>query len=113
MARLGWAAGRPSVTVESSMVEQFDSWVQSVGYAGLLVLGLAALIEYVFPPFPGDSILVLGGIYAVRGEKPWLLVLAAVTLGSVLGSAIDYGFGRLIARRVEQQPQGKLFFGLS
>ncbi len=63
---------------------------------------MAALIEYVFPPFPGDSVVLMGGIYAARGQRPWPLVLLAVTVGSVLGAAIDYWIGMRIARRLEQ-----------
>src|SRR4051812_33831071 len=83
------------------MVETLDRWVQGVGPLGYAVLFLAALVEYIFPPFPGDTITLLGGIYAVRGEKSWPLVFAVVTLGSVLGCAIDYGAGARLARRIQ------------
>jgi membrane protein DedA with SNARE-associated domain len=95
------------------MVEQFDSWILALGQLGFLVLGLAALLEYVSPPFPGDTILLLGGVYAVRGQNSPVLVFLAVTVGSVLGSAINYGVGRLVADRIDRQPEGRLFLGLS
>ncbi len=95
------------------MVEQFDSWVQQLGSAGYLLLGLAALLEYVVPPFPGDTVMLLGGAYAVRGEKSVVLVFIAVTLGSVIGLAVMYGVGRLVGSRVDRFPEGKLLFGIT
>ena len=95
------------------MVEQFDSWARSLGPFGPLAFALAAFIEYLFPPFPGDTLTLLAGVYAMRGEASWALVFGAVTLGSVAGAAVDYALGRLIATRVEHQPDGKLFFWIS
>ncbi len=84
------------------MVAWLDSFLQAVGPAAYVILFLAALVEYVVPPFPGDTITLLGGVYAVRGEKSWVLVFAVVTLGSVVGSAIDYFVGMRVARRVRE-----------
>jgi len=95
------------------MVEQFDSWARALGPFGPLAFAVAAFIEYVFPPFPGDTLTLLAGVYALRGEASWALVFLAVTAGSVTGAAVDYAFGRLIATRVERQPEGKLFFWIS
>lgn len=95
------------------MVEHFDRWVQQLGSVGYLLLGLAALLEYVVPPFPGDTVMLLGGAYAVRGEKSVVGVFLAVTLGSVIGLAIMYGAGRLVGARVDKFPEGKLFFGVT
>jgi len=64
----------------------------------LLVLFLAAGIEYLFPPFPGDSITLLGGVLvAARAWNP-ILVLATTTAGSVLGAMADYAIGAWIQR---------------
>jgi len=95
------------------MVEQFDLWVQQLGSAGYLLLGLAALLEYLVPPFPGDTVMLLGGAYAVRGEKNLALVFGCVTFGSVVGLAIMYGVGRRVGARVDRFPEGKLFFGVT
>ncbi len=95
------------------MVEQFDRWVQQLGSAGYVLLGLAALLEYVVPPFPGDTVMLLGGAYAARGERSVVGVFLAVTLGSVVGLALMYGVGRLVGARVDRFPEGRLFFGLT
>jgi membrane protein DedA with SNARE-associated domain len=94
------------------MVESIDHFIRTLGMAGLLVLGLAAMVEYVVPPFPGDTITLLGGVYAVRGDHPWPLVFLVVTAGSVAGAAINYWFGHWLARRFEKNPH-KSWFGLT
>ena len=52
------------------MVEWLDSFITHLGLLGLVVFFVAAALEYVVPPFPGDTITLLGGVYAVRGEHP-------------------------------------------
>lgn len=94
------------------MIAWFDHLIASLGLLGLLVLGVAATIEYVMPPFPGDTITLLGGVYAVRGQHPWPLVFLVVVAGSVLGAFINYQVGRWLGRRFEEQP-GKPFFGIT
>ncbi|WP_224244489.1 DedA family protein [Hyalangium gracile] len=94
------------------MVESIDHFIMTMGMAGLLVLGLAAMLEYVVPPFPGDTITLLGGVYAVRGDHPWPLVFLIVTLGSLAGAAINYWFGMWLARRFEAHPQAS-FLGFT
>jgi membrane protein DedA with SNARE-associated domain len=79
-------------------IQTFDAWVAAVGPWGYPALGGAALIEYVAPPFPGDTIVLLGGAYAARGERSPALVLLAVTLGSMLGTTIMWSVGRMMNR---------------
>ncbi|RYZ39218.1 MAG: DedA family protein [Myxococcaceae bacterium] len=93
-------------------IEHVDKLIGALGPFGFLVLGVAAMLEYVVPPFPGDTIVLMGGIYAVRGEKPWWLVLVVVTAGSVLGAFINYAVGQWLAKRFEANP-GRSFFGLT
>jgi membrane protein DedA with SNARE-associated domain len=95
------------------MVELLDTWISHVGPVAYLVLLVAAALEYVVPPFPGDTVVLMGGIYAVRGDKPWWLVFAAVTIGSVIGAAINFQIGRWIDARVERRLGQKTVFGIS
>ena len=64
-------------------------------------LALAALIEYVFPPFPGDTITLVGAAVAVQGQWPVWQLFAALMAGALAGSAIDYAAGVWLARRLE------------
>jgi membrane protein DedA with SNARE-associated domain len=91
------------------MVEFIDHFIRTLGMAGLLILGLAAMLEYLVPPFPGDTITLMGGVYAVRGDHPWPLVFLVVTAGSVAGAALNYWFGTWLARRFEAHPHASLF----
>ncbi|HYV47217.1 MAG TPA: DedA family protein [Myxococcaceae bacterium] len=95
------------------MLEAFDSAIRQVGPAAFFVLGLAAFLEYLLPPFPGDSVVLLGGIYAVRGQQPYWLVFAAVIAGSLLGAAANFRMGQWVGARVERNPERKTILGIS
>ncbi len=73
------------------------------GPAAPALLFLAALVEYVFPPFPGDLVVVLGSWYAVQGAISWPAAFAAVTLGALLGAWVDYRIGVALAPRLDRR----------
>jgi membrane protein DedA with SNARE-associated domain len=72
-------------------------------WAPFLLFG-AAFIEYLFPPFPGDLLVVLGAWYAVQGVLSWPVVFVAVTAGSVAGAWVDHRVGAWLGRRLERSP---------
>lgn len=78
-------------------------FVARTGPAAPLVLFAGSFLEYVFPPFPGDLVVVLGAWYAVQGELPWPLAFVAVTAGAVLGAWLDYRVGQSIGRRLDDR----------
>jgi membrane-associated protein len=83
-------------------IEQFLARAEErPGVAEFAILLLAALLEYVVPPVPGDFVVLLGAFLV--GAKGWSLplVLLAVTCGSVLGMSIDYAFGCWVRRHDE------------
>lgn len=66
-----------------------------------VVLFLATFVEHVFPPFPGDLLVVLGAWYAVRGELSWPLLLLSGTAGAVAGAWVDHRVGTWLGRRLD------------
>lgn len=75
-------------------------WLQGMPWSyGCLTLLLAAWIEYVFPPFPGDTITILGAILMARADWPAWGVFLAIMLGSVGGAALNWSLGMWLARQ--------------
>lgn len=65
-----------------------------------------ALIEHVFPPFPGDTVTLAGALLVAAGQLSLPLTFLAVLGGSLLGSALDHAFGRWLARRMTREGLG-------
>ena len=88
-------------------MDELLAWLQRTeGPLGYLVIALASLIEYVFPPFPGDTVAVFGVFLAVTAGYRVLWVYLALEVGAVVGGMMAYGFGRWLAtRRAERQPR--------
>ncbi len=76
--------------------------VSRTGPAAPLILFAASFVEYVFPPFPGDLVVVLGAWYAVQGELSWPATFVSVTAGAMLGAWIDYRIGAALGRRLDR-----------
>ena len=66
-----------------------------------LVLFFGSFVEYVFPPFPGDLLVLLGAWYAVHGELSWAATLLSCTAGAVAGAWLDYRVGAAVGRRLD------------
>lgn len=88
------------------MTDLLLQWLAShEGPLAYLVLCLAAALEYIFPPFPGDTVTLFGVFLAgTAGFSPWL-VYFAIDLGSVLGGLGAYAVGRRIARDPAHPPR--------
>jgi len=83
------------------ILEQIREWPAWITYAALF---FGAYVEYVFPPFPGDTVVVAGAVLVTAfGWNLWP-VLALVTAGAVLGALTDWAIGRWLFRtgRIER-----------
>ncbi len=70
------------------------------------LLGLASLVEYLFPPFPGDTVVFAGATFAAGDPAAMVGVWTACLVGSVAGSVLDYLFGVWVAERLEHPRHG-------
>lgn len=64
---------------------------------GLLLLTASAMIEYVFPPFPGDTVTIVGAVLIPTAGWPWYGVFAAVMIGSTIGAGFNWWVGDWVA----------------
>ncbi|MBI1948197.1 MAG: DedA family protein [Deltaproteobacteria bacterium] len=61
-------------------------------------LGVAAVLEYVIPPVPGDAVSIAGGVLVAQGVIGVPAALLATTVGSVIGSVVMYYVGLAAGR---------------
>jgi membrane protein DedA with SNARE-associated domain len=81
---------------------------QSQGPAGLALIAGCALVEYLFPPFPGDIVVVFAAFLVARRGWSAPGVWAAVLVGSAAGCMISYAAGRLLRRTEGRWAAGRL-----
>jgi membrane-associated protein len=90
------------VSTIERVVAALSEALARTGPAAPAILFLGSLIEHVFPPFPGDTLVVLGAWYAVNGKISWPLAFVAVTAGAVVGAWIDYRIGVALGAALER-----------
>lgn len=72
--------------------------------AGLAILAGAAALEYLVPPFPGDTITLFGAVLITAYGWSFAGVFGSVMLGSVAGALIAYGFGHKLGAWRRRRP---------
>jgi membrane protein DedA with SNARE-associated domain len=89
------------VTLLQRLAAALTDAIARTGPAAPLILFGASFIEYVFPPFPGDLVVVLGAWYVVEGQLSWATTFAATTAGALAGAWVDWQVGAALGRRLE------------
>lgn len=81
------------------MENWISSLIEQMGYLGIVIL---MFIENVFPPIPSELIMPLSGYTAAQGDLSLAGVIAAGSVGSLLGAFMWYWIGRKLgADRLE------------
>jgi len=94
-------------------VDGFTDWLTSFvseqnNPIGLLVLATAAWFEYVFPPFPGDTLTLFGAVLITAYQWSLFAVYGAVMVGSITGAMLAYYAGVKLQSRRERKRRGRL-----
>jgi membrane protein DedA with SNARE-associated domain len=82
--------------VFNRIAEWVTGVIEALGYPGLTAL---VALENVFPPIPSELILPLAGFLTGQGRFSFIWVLAATTLGSLIGALVLYGIGAAVGQR--------------
>jgi membrane protein DedA with SNARE-associated domain len=87
------------VAAESQELTGLAGWVVDVVAAlGPVGVGLLVALENLFPPIPSEVVLPLAGFLAGQGRMALPVVVAAATVGSVVGALLLYALGARIGR---------------
>src|SRR3954447_18791721 len=80
-----------------------------IGY-GYPVITLIIFIESaLFPFLPGDSLLVVAGIYAAKGDINLAVLSIILIPAAVLGNGVAYFLGKKMGPTLFSNPNSKLF----
>ncbi|MBN2030505.1 DedA family protein [bacterium] len=69
------------------------------GWGAYLFLFLSSMVENLFPPFPGDTFVILGAFLVGRGQLGFFPAYVSTTLGSLAGFMTLYLVGRKLGKR--------------
>ncbi|MFE9681949.1 DedA family protein [Streptomyces sp. NPDC006285] len=64
------------------------------------VLIAVSFLDSFLPLIPSEPVVIVAGVYAATGETDIVLVVAATTLGALLGDLVPYVVGRLLGERI-------------
>lgn len=79
------------------MLNDLAAWVQEViERLGAVGVALLVVLENVFPPIPSEIVLPFAGFVAQRGDGSVAVMIAAATVGAVVGALVLYGVAALI-----------------
>ena len=74
----------------SAIIDWIVGLMDTLGAPGV---GIAILLENLFPPIPSEVVLPLGGFTVAQGSLSFAAVFIWATIGSVVGAYILYGVG--------------------
>lgn len=81
------------------MLDSILDWLRHhEGPLAYLVVGLASLTEYVFPPFPGDAIAIFSIYLVFAADFSGPAVYGALVLGAVIGGQAMWALGRSVGK---------------
>lgn len=72
------------------IIDWIVNLMETLGSPGV---GIAILLENLFPPIPSEVVLPLAGFTVAQGSLNWLAVFIWSVVGSVVGAYVLYGIG--------------------
>lgn len=66
---------------------------------------LSMIIENIIPPYPGDTIVFICGVYAAGGHASWTMIYVLSVVGTMISVMMLYYFGRSHGRTAFQSPR--------
>jgi membrane protein DedA with SNARE-associated domain len=76
----------------------FDFAAKLLGQSGYLGIFVLMMMESATLPIPSEVVLPLGGFLVSRGRLEFWTTVVAASLGSLVGTMVDYGIGYYLGR---------------
>ena len=91
------------------IIDYLLEWLGIYVYFGLFLIIFAETGLAVGFFLPGDSLLVVAGLFAAAGKLNLWIMLVSLFVAAVVGDAVGYLSGRKIGKAIFSRPKSKLF----
>jgi membrane protein DedA with SNARE-associated domain len=89
--------------VDASLLQYLTLLVQQYGYLVIFVMTFLECALFLGLFVPGETVVILGGIFAHQGQLNLFLVLLAVVVGGYLGDIVGYYMGYIWGKDVVEK----------
>ena len=91
----------------ANVVTDASDWLAdfSSNWYFLLIILLVAFLDSIIPIVPSETMVIIGGVAAGRGDQWLVLVIAAGAVGAFLGDNVAYLIGARMSDRIERRAE--------
>ncbi len=91
------------------MIDTLLDWLGGYVYLGLIFIIFAETGLAVGFFLPGDSLLVVAGLFAAAGKLNLWIMLVTLFIAAVVGDAVGYYSGRKVGQAIFKRPKSRFF----
>lgn len=81
-------------------MEDFSTLIHLIKMYGYWVIGIGIFLECMGVPFPGETVLILGGVGASLGHLNLAAVIIIAIIAAVTGDNVGYMIGKKFGRKI-------------
>jgi membrane-associated protein len=90
-------------------LHSLDELIRWGGYLVLIAIVFAETGLFIGFFLPGDSLLVMAGLFAARGDLSLAVLIPSLCLAAITGHFVGYWFGQKTGARLFARPNSRLF----
>ncbi len=91
------------------LIETLLNWLGPFVYVGLFFIIFAETGLAVCFFLPGDSLLVVAGLFAVAGKLDLWVMMVSLFIAAVVGDAVGYYSGKKVGQAIFTRPKSRFF----
>jgi membrane-associated protein len=91
------------------LIDYLLNWLGAYVYVGLFIIVFAETGLAIGFFLPGDSLLVVAGLFAAAGKMNYAVLLITLFVAAVLGDAVGYLSGKKAGEALFNKPKSKFF----
>lgn len=98
----------------SALIAQVKHYLdpQTIAAAGYVVMNIVIFAETGLAAgfcFPGDSLLVVAGLFAAKGDLSLAILMSTLSISGIVGDGVGYFTGLKLGKRLFSKPKSLLF----